>query len=272
VGELRGEDLEMLKLAVTGAGGRMGRRIVALAHGRDFEVVAALEAAGNLSLGQDAGVLAGLGTIGVAVSEDVSGKPEVMIDFSLPLGTLRWAKYCGENLVPLVVGTTGLTEQQKQILRQAAQKTAVLMGANMSLGVNLLFKLAEEVAGKLSNDYDIEVVETHNRFKRDAPSGTALEMARHMAAARQWPWPDCMVHGREGKESLRRENTIGMHAVRGGDIVGEHSIVFSALGETVELRHQAHSRDTFVRGALHAAQWLVQQEPGMYSMFDVLGL
>ena len=262
----------MLKLAVTGAGGRMGRRIVALAHGNDFKVVAALETTGNPSLGKDAGILAGLGSIGVAVSEDVADKPGVMIDFSLPLGTLRWAKYCSENQVPLVVGTTGLTEQQKQILRQAAQKTAILVGANMSLGVNLLFKLAEEVAGKLSNDYDIEVVETHHRFKRDAPSGTALEMARRMAAAKQWPWPDCTVHGREGKESLRRENTIGMHAVRAGDIVGKHSIVFSALGETVELRHQAHSRDTFVRGALHAAQWLVEQKPGMYSMFDVLEL
>jgi len=262
----------MIKLAVSGAAGRMGRRIVALGcESSDFEVVAAMESAGHELLGQDAGVLAGVGKIGVALSDKVAAKPNVLIDFSLPEGTEHWAQYSRENLVPLVVGTTGLSDKQRQLLANTAEKTALLLGANMSLGVNLLFKLAGQVAESLGDDYDIEIVEAHHRFKRDAPSGTALELARQIAQAKQWPWPDCTVHGRKGKEELRQSETIGMHAVRAGDIVGEHSVMFSALGETVELRHRAHSRDTFVRGALRAAKWLNSQPAGMYTMFDVLG-
>ena len=262
----------MIKLAVSGAAGRMGRRIVALGcESNDFEVVAAMESAGHKLLGQDAGVLAGLGEIGVALDDKVTAKPDVLIDFSLPKGTEHWAKYCKENLLPLVVGTTGLSDKHRQPLTNTAEKTAVLLGANMSLGVNLLFKLAAQVAKSLGDDYDIEIVEAHHRFKRDAPSGTALELARQIAQAKQWPWPDCTVHGRKGKEQLRQSKTIGMHAVRAGDIVGEHTVMFSALGETVELRHRAHSRDTFVRGALQGAKWLSSQKPGMYTMFDVLG-
>ena len=263
----------MIKIAIIGAAGRMGRRIVALAcESGDFEVVAAMESAGHDLRGQDAGVLAGLGEIGVALSDKIGAKPDVIIDFSLPEGTEHWAQYCRNNQVPLVVGTTGLSDEQKQLLTAAAEKTAVLLGANMSLGVNLLFKLAGDVANSLGDDYDIEIVEAHHRFKRDAPSGTALELARQIAQAKQWPWPDCTVHGRKGKEQLRQGETIGMHAVRAGDIVGEHSVMFSALGETVELGHRAHSRDTFVRGALQGAKWLSSQKPGMYTMFDVLGI
>jgi len=180
--------------------------------------------------------------------------------------------YVREHKVPIVIGTTGLTDDDKKMLEQASEDTAVLLGANMSLGVNLLFQLVADVARKLDNGYDIEVVESHHRFKRDAPSGTALELGRQIAAVKKWDWPGCLVHGREGKEQLRQSETIGMHAVRAGDIVGEHSVMFSALGETVELRHRAHSRDTFVRGALKAAKWLEKQKPGMYTMFDVLGL
>ncbi len=140
----------------------------------------------------------------------------------------------------------------------------------MSLGVNLLFSLAGEVAKKLGDDYDLEIIETHHRYKRDAPSGTAVVLSQKIAAAKGWPWPDCVVHGREGKEAIREKNTIGMHAVRAGDTVGEHRVIYSALGETVELRHHAHTRDTFVRGALHAAQWLTKQKPAFYGMTDVL--
>jgi len=263
----------MLKLAVTGVAGRMGRRIVALAHeSNDFQIVAATEAKSHSLLGQDAGEIAGVGTIGTIITEEPQSIPEVMIDFSVPASTEKWTEYCLKNKVSLVVGTTGLSEEQKQKLDIAAEKTAVLWGANMSMGVNLLFKLAAEVAQKLPDDYDIEIIEAHHRFKRDAPSGTALELARQIAQAKQWPRPDCLVHGRHGSEVPREPNTIGVHAVRGGDIVGEHTVMFSALGETVELRHKAHSRDTFVRGALHAAHWLAGREPGMYSMFDVLAL
>lgn len=263
----------MLKLAVTGAAGRMGRRIVALAHeSDDFEVAAAMEAPGNTLLGADAGEIAGIGSLGVKITEQPGAGCDVMIDFSLPAGTEKWAEYCRREKLPLVVGTTGLSDAQKQMLQATAQETAVLLGANMSLGVNLLFKLAGEVAKSLGSGYDLEVIETHHRFKRDAPSGTALELARQMALAQNWPFPDCLTHGREGKQTLREEKTIGMHAVRAGDVIGDHRVLFSALGETVELHHRAHSRDTFVRGALRAAKWISGKQPGMYSMADVLGL
>jgi len=263
----------MLKLAVSGACGRMGRRIIALAvEAKEFEVVAALEQKGHPQLGQDAGSVAQIGEIGAAITEEPKAKAQVLVDFSTPAGTEKWLKYCAENKVALVAGTTGLSARQEEMLQEAAGKTAVLRAANMSLGVNLLFKLAAETAAILNDNYDIEVVETHHRFKRDAPSGTALELARRMAEIKGWNWPNCLVHGREGKQSLRQEKTIGMHAVRAGDTVGEHRVIFSGLGETVELRHNAHSRDTFVRGALQAAKWLARQKPGLYSMFDVLGL
>jgi 4-hydroxy-tetrahydrodipicolinate reductase len=263
----------MLRLAVSGAGGRMGRRIVALAgEERAFKLVGALEAAGHSLLGQDIGPLVGVGELGVKLAEHLSAPADVMIDFSSPAGAVTRAAYCAEHKLPLVVGTTGLGEVEKQALRRAAEKTAVLLGANMSLGVNLLFKLAAEVAGKLDESYDIEIVETHHRFKKDAPSGTALELARQVAGAKAWAFPACLTHGREGKEALRQPKTIGMHAVRAGDTVGEHSVLFAALGETIELKHSAHTRDNFARGALKAAQWLAGKPAGFYSMFDVLGL
>ncbi len=263
----------MIKLAVSGACGRMGRRIVALAQESDiFEVAAALEQTGHELIGRDIGAIAAIGDIGVNVADDLESPCDVMIDFSLPQGTEKWTAVCSENKIPLVVGTTGLSETQQQKLKDAAKHIPVLLGANMSLGVNLLFSLAGEVAKKLGDDYDLEIIETHHRFKRDAPSGTAVVLAKKIAAAKGWPWPDCVVHGRQGKEALREKNTIGMHAVRAGDTVGEHRVMYSALGETVELRHHAHTRDIFVRGALHAAQWLANQKPSLYDMADVLGL
>jgi len=263
----------MIRLAVCGACGRMGRRIVALAaESKEFEIAAALERPGHDLCGQDIGIVAGIGQIGVAVMDDLKVDCDVMIAFSTPAGTEAWAQYCGDKQIPLVVGTTGLSDAQKEKLQMIAQKIPLLIGANMSLGVNLLFKLIGQVAQRLGEDYDIEVTETHHRFKRDAPSGTALELARQIAGAKDWPWPDCMVHGRQGKDVLRQEKTIGMHALRAGDTVGMHEIIFSALGETVKLAHSAHTRDTFVRGALRAAQWLCRQKPGIYGMADVLGL
>ena len=263
----------MIKLAVSGACGRMGRRIVALAQESNvFEVVVALEQTGHELIGQDIGTLAGIGNIGIKVADSLESSCDVMIDFSLPQGTEKWTAYCSDNKIPLVVGTTGLSEAQKQKLKDASRQIPVLLGANMSLGVNLLFSLAGEVAKKLGDDYDLEIIETHHRYKRDAPSGTAVVLSQKIAAAKGWPWPDCVVHGRQGKEALREKNTIGMHAVRSGDVIGEHRVTYTTLGETIELRHNAHTRDTFVRGALHAAQWLTKQKPGFYTMADVLGL
>jgi len=268
-----GKGDEMLKLAVTGAAGRMGRRIIALAQeAGDIQITAALEAEGHPLLGSDAGEVAGVGMLGTLITELPQEKPEVMIDFTVPASTEKWIEYCHDNKIPMVVGTTGLTEAQKQQIQKASEQVAMLWAANMSLGVNLLLKVVAEVAQKLPEDFDIEIIEAHHRFKRDAPSGTALELARQIAGAKNWPWPGCLVHGRQGGETMREKETIGMHAVRGGDVVGQHSVMFSAQGETVELRHQAHSRDTFVRGALHGGRWLKGRGPGMYSMFDVLDL
>ncbi len=263
----------MIKLAVTGAAGRMGKRIISLAtESGDFKIVGALEYDQCPLLGVDAGTNAGIGELGVKITTEPTEKPDVMIDFSLPTGTEKWINYCKANNIALVVGTTGLDDSQKQMLKDAGSDIPTLLGANMSLGVNLLFKLVQDVASRLDEDYDIEIVEFHHRFKRDAPSGTALELGRHAAAGRDYNWPDCCQHGREGKDALREKQTIGMHAVRAGDIIGEHSVYFSALGETIEIRHNAHTRDTFVRGAIKAAKWLAGQKPGHYDMFSVLGL
>ena len=263
----------MIKLAVIGAGGRMGRRIVALAHeSDDLQVVAALENAGSELLGQDAGELAGVGKIDVPISDKLAQPCDMVIDFSLPESTMKWVKHCHAQKIPMVIGTTGLSDEQVDTLKAVGKDMPILWAANMSLGVNLLFKLVGEVARSLGDDYDVEIVETHHRFKRDAPSGTALVLGRNIAAAKDRPWPGCARHGREGKEATRQPETIGMHAVRAGDVVGEHRVYFSALGETVELRHNAHTRDTFVRGALRAARWLAGQQSGMFGMADVLGL
>ncbi len=263
----------MANLAVTGAAGRMGRRIVALARETEnLNVMGAYEYDGHELIGQDAGETAGVGNINVKITETITTAPDVIIDFSLPESTEKWVDICLEHKTALVIGTTGLNENQVRRIKEAGNTIPILWGANMSMGVNLLFKLVHQVAAALPDDYDIEVVEAHHRFKRDAPSGTALELGRQMAEAKQWPFPDCLTRGREGGQTQRQKETIGMHAVRGGDIVGEHSILFSTLGETIELSHKAHTRDTFVRGALRAAGWLVSQKPGYYTMFDVLGL
>ena len=263
----------MIKLAITGACGRMGGRLVTLSHESEaFEVVAALEQNGHDSMSADIGTIVGIGTIGVDVTAEPVTKPDVVIDFTCPAAMDTWADYCLANSVPLVIGTTGLSDKQVGKLKIVSEKTPVLFAPNMSLGMNLLFQLVGQVAEKLGDAYDIEITETHHRFKKDAPSGTALKLAEQVAAAKQWPFPGCLDFGRHGKEALREKDTIGMHALRAGDTVGDHTVVFGALGETVELRHSAHTRDTFVHGALHGARWLVGQTPGLYSMTDVLGL
>jgi 4-hydroxy-tetrahydrodipicolinate reductase len=264
---------QSIKLAVTGAGGRMGRRIVALTSEiPSLKLTAATECDGHPQLGQDIGLIAGTGPLNVMVSTSPAAKPDVMIDFSLPESTMQWGDYCSKNGIALVIGTTGLSEQQKKILKNHSKNIPLLIAPNMSLGVNLLFQLVGQVARSLGTEYDIEIAEAHHRFKKDAPSGTALELARRIAQDMQWPFPGCLVHGREGKEALRKEKTIGIHAIRGGDTVGIHSVFYTAQGETVEIKHTAHSRDTFARGALRAAAWLATQKPGQYTMADVLGL
>jgi 4-hydroxy-tetrahydrodipicolinate reductase len=261
------------KLTVVGAAGRVGRRIVALAvESGQFEIVGATDAKGHPDLGKDAGALAGAGSLGVVLSDSCPADADVAIDFSLPEAAGNTVRHCVENEIPLVMGTTGLAADQQALVMKSAEKIPVIYGTNMSVGMNVLFALVGKAAAMLGPDYDIEIVEQHHRFKKDAPSGSALTLAEKICQATGRDFPACLTHGREGKDALRQAGTIGMHAVRAGDIVGIHSVICSTLGETITLNHAAHSRDTFVRGALRAAGWLIGKDPGLYSMADVLGL
>jgi len=261
------------KLLVVGAGGRMGRRIVSLAvESGDFEIVGAVEAAGHADIGKDAGVAAGVGAIGVEVSDAFGAGADVAIDFSLPEAAGGTVGYCVENKVALVSGTTGLGDEQRATMLAASKEIPIIYGTNMSVGMNVLFNVVGKVASMLGDDYDIEVVEHHHRFKKDAPSGSALTLAENVCEATGRDFPGCIVDGRSGKDALRKAGEIGMHAVRAGDITGVHCVMFGGLGETVTLGHTANNRDTFVRGALRAAKWLAGKDAGLYSMSDVLGI
>jgi 4-hydroxy-tetrahydrodipicolinate reductase len=260
-------------LIINGAAGRMGRRIVVLAcESKQFDIVGAVDYPEHPDLGKDAGLLAGIEPINVNLTAEFPASADVMIDFSLPQAADIALDYCTKNSVSLVMGTTGLSGSQLAKLNNASHKIAILQATNMSLGMNLLFATVGKVAKTLGAGYDIEIIEAHHRFKKDAPSGTALSLAEAVCKETGRDYPACLTHGREGKDALRKKGEIGMHAVRGGDIVGEHSVIFSTLGETVTLSHNAHTRDTFVHGALRAAEWLVGQKPGLYNMQDVLGL
>jgi 4-hydroxy-tetrahydrodipicolinate reductase len=267
-------------LAVIGAAGRMGRRILSLAKESDrFDIVAAIERPGHPDIGKDAGLVAMAAAIGVNLSSEFpAAAPStamracVAIDFSQPEAANKTVDYCAGNGVALILGTTGLSNQQHSKIRAASQKIPILYATNMSVGMNVLFSLVGKVAGMLGEEYDIEIIEQHHRFKKDAPSGSALTLAESICKATGRDFPVCLTHGRSGKDALRQKGTIGMHAIRAGDITGEHEVIFSTLGETVTLSHSAHSRDTFARGALRAAEWLVGKKPALYSMADVLGI
>lgn len=260
-------------LVIHGAAGRMGKRILALAvEEQTFQIIGAIDYPTHPDLGKDAGVLAGVSAIGVNLEKTFPTKADVIIDFSLPQAaaeTIAWAEKTG---AALVMGTTGLDAGQMELLKKASQKIAIVQATNMSLGMNLLFSLVGKVAQSLGSDYDIEITEAHHRFKKDAPSGSAMSLAKSICDATSRDYPGSLVHGREGKEALRKAGSIGMHAIRAGDIVGQHSVIYGTLGETITISHDAHTRDTFVRGALRAAKWLLTQKPGLYNMQHVLGL
>ncbi len=261
------------KLVVIGAAGRMGRRIIALAaeSGR-FDIVGAIENQGHPEIGKDAGLTAGIGSLSVPLGNSWPAEANIAIDFSLPEAADRTLQQCIARSAALVMGTTGLTAAQQEGLKTAARKIPILYGTNMSVGMNVLFSIVGKVAAMLGEDYDIEIVEEHHRFKKDAPSGSALTLAQNICKATNRPYPDSLIHGRSGKEALRNKGEIGMHAVRAGDITGVHSVLYSTLGETITLNHTAHSRDTLVRGALRAAEWIIGKPPALYSMADVLGI
>ncbi len=260
-------------IAINGAAGRMGQRLVALSReDHQLAIVAALDASGHSNLGRDAGEVAGVGPIGIPITAelDQSARVECVVDFSAPEGTMAVLKTCAARRIPLVVATTGHTPEQRREIEATAHETAVLMAPNMSLVVNVLFKLTQ-VASQLlrGHGYDVEIVERHHRFKKDSPSGTALHFAK---IVQDIQGQTKILHGREGVIGERSADEIGIHAVRSGDNVGEHTIIFSTLGETMELVHRGHSRDAYARGALQAAKYLAGRPPGRYSMKDVLGL
>ena len=260
--------------AVNGACGRMGKMIVRLiADDGELSLGAALEASDHPKLGEDVGTLVGLPrALDVLLTDDLDREVDVMIDFSLPAGTERCLDRCVEWKIPMVIGTTGLDERRTGKVHAAAEIIPVVFAPNMSAGVNVLLRLAGEVARALGEDYDVEIVEVHHRFKKDAPSGTALKLAEAIADARGRDLKEVALFGREGAVGERPRGVIGIHAVRAGDIVGEHTIIFSTLGERVELTHRASSRETFARGALRAAKFVLGKKPGLYTMQDVLGL
>ena len=263
----------VISVGVSGAAGRMGRRVIALAAtNADFQVVTALEKPGHPQLGQDAGLVAGVGSLGVPITSDwpEASRPQVMIDFSVPEAATSVCEQCSNRGVALVCATTGLSAEQMNVLRRAAEKIPVLWSPNMSLMVNLAMKLAATAATALAGrDVDVEIIERHHRFKEDAPSGTALKfgqiISEKMGQTRA-------VHGRQGRPGVRPRDEIGYHAVRAGDDPGQHTIIFALLGEVLELTVRAMNRDAYALGALAAARFLIGKPPGFYSMGDVLGL
>lgn len=262
----------MATIAITGAAGRMGQRLVALAkQDGGFHILGAIERADHAAQARDAGEVAGIGPIGLPISFDLRPTPQVLVDFTAPASMRHWLKVCRDRGIAMVVGTTGLQPTDHAIIDQASADIPVLQAPNMSLGVNLLFKVAAEVAKRLGDDYDIEIVEGHHRFKKDAPSGTAMGLADAILKG-TGKSRDALVFDRHGDDVVRQRGDIGMHALRIGDEVGRHTAYFAALGERLELTHVATNRDTFVYGALRAAKWLAQQKPGRYGMADVLGL
>lgn len=261
------------KLIINGAAGRMGKRIAAIAiQSGKIDVVCGTDIADHADIGKDIGTLAGEKKIGVALSSQPIADADVMIDFSLPCAADKSIDFCVENKIALFMATTGLDDSQLEKLEKASNVTPVILASNTSVGMNMLFGLVAQAAKILGEDYDIEITEAHHRFKKDSPSGSALSLAESIAKATDRPYPDCLVHGREGKDALREKGTIGMHAIRGGDIIGQHSVIMSTLGETITISHNAHSRDTFANGAVRAATWLAGKAAGKYSMSDVLGL
>jgi len=265
-------ETSVTKIAIAGAAGRMGRRIASLAiESEQYDIVAGLEDANHPDAGKDVGDLAGAGMYGVEVTHELSEKPEVLIDFSSPDSTMYWLDVCRARGIAIVIGTTGMSNSQQAAVTEAAAVVPVIHAANYSVGVNLLLTLVGKVASVLGSEYDIEISETHHRFKKDAPSGTALELAKAICDGLGKDPEQTLVFGRGG-QCQRKEGEIGMHALRVGDTVGEHTVHFGNLGETVTIGHSAHTRDTFARGALRAAAWLAGKPAGLYSMKDVLGM
>ena len=262
----------MTTIAVPGAAGRMGMRLIALSRQYpQLKLVSATERAGHAALGKDAGAVAGVEPMGVAISAEMAGAPNVVIDFTAPVATRALIALCRQKKLAMVIGTTGLQPADHALIDEAAREIAILQAPNMSLGVNLMFQVAAQMAKILGDDYDLEITELHHRFKKDAPSGTAMGIAEAILKA-TGKSREALVFDRHGDDCPRQRGEIGMQSLRVGDEVGKHTVYFGALGERLELTHTATTRDTFAHGALKAALWLARQKPGRYTMADVLGL
>jgi len=256
-----------MKVAVAGAGGRMGRALIdAVLADRDLALAAALDAAGSPALGQPAGKLRIGSDLGALAGA------EVLIDFTRPEGTLAHLEACLQHGKPMVIGTTGFSDVQKARIAEGARRLPIVFSPNFAIGVNVVFRLAQTAAAALGDAYDVEIVEAHHRHKVDAPSGTALKLGELVAEALGRDLGKVATHGRSGDTGERPARAIGFHAIRGGDIVGEHTVIFAGAGERVEIAVRSYSRMTYAAGALRAAKWLRGRAPGLYDMFDVLGL
>ncbi|MFZ3075373.1 MAG: 4-hydroxy-tetrahydrodipicolinate reductase [Psychrobacter glacincola] len=270
------ENKKVIKVGVIGAGGRMGRMLIeATQDNPQTTLSAAIERQGSSLVGADAGEVAAIGRLEIQIVDDlkaVISDIDVLIDFSLPAATEQNMQVCAEHNVAMVIGTTGFNEQQEQVLATASEQVAIVYAGNYSTGVNLSLKLLGLAAKAFGKDADVEVIEAHHKHKIDAPSGTAYMMAEAVAEARGQNLKDVAVYGREGQTGEREAGTIGIHAIRGGEIIGDHTVMFIADGEVVEITHRARARMTFAAGAVRAATWIVQQPVGQYNMQDVLGL
>lgn len=266
----------MIRAVVCGAAGRMGGRIVSMVHeADDFALAGAVERSTHSGLGKDAGELAGVGKIGVSIAGDLHSvvtESQVIFDFTTPQAAITHLAIAAQVKVPMVLGTTGFSSADLNRIQELSVVVPCVLSPNMSIGVNVLFKVLAEIASTLGSDYDIEIFETHHRFKKDAPSGTALRMAQVIAGALGRDLNKTGIYGRRGLVGERGREEIAIHALRAGDVVGEHTVVFGGMGERIEITHRAHSRDNFARGALRAARWVIGRPPGLYDMQDVLGL
>jgi 4-hydroxy-tetrahydrodipicolinate reductase len=263
-------------VVVAGAAGRMGHRIIAcLADTPDLRLVAALEAPGHASLGGDAGEIAGVAKAGIAIGADAKAAitpGRVLIEFSIPEASLEHLRLVAQCGACAVIGTTGFTAAHRAEIAELARRAAILLSPNMSVATNVAFTLLATMAKALGDEYDVEITEIHHRFKKDAPSGTALRMAEVVAVALGRDLEQVAVYGRHGLPGERPKREIAILSLRSGDVVGEHTVSFGTLGERLELVHKAHNRDTYARGALRAARFIAARQPGLYSMADVLGL
>lgn len=270
----------MAKVILAGAAGRMGKRLIhMIQQSADVTLAAAFERADHPDIHKDAGQVAGIGETGITIAaslqealHEAGDQGDVIVDFTAPRATLENVRFAHSMGLAMVIGTTGITGDSLEELQGLARDIRCVMAPNMSVGVNVMFKVAAEMAGLLGRGYDMEILEVHHRLKKDAPSGTAMRLARILAEAANRDLDKVAVYERKGMIGERTDREIGIQTWRAGDITGEHTVMFGGIGERLELIHRAHNRDNFARGAVRAAAWVVQQGPGLYDMQDVLGL